>query len=410
MNPNGLIFNPSARFDVIGSNDPIEKVRVTAPVKGKGLQCYDIERSHGPLFYLVVHWLGTGRPTDGLNPTDRECEESLKKMGVLISEEEVSQPVKFSCVLEEAGRAHVPLRYRGKAESGNPHGPWIVNPTFEYGTSGGLPLRVVPRVLFGDWFEKTTGFAWIEDARTGVLVPYSVPKEHSRFFESLKAGEPFSGSVPEEMVSLLRDSDILVSKEEWDNQRINQEGFFRSSQVFFEMDGYLEFRRILQPFFLGALRKYYRRFLEEGHARMGDWLVDKRYTLQNEPMARYLHYELCGLVGLIAGRPVKPSQCYFSSYEPGAVLKKHKDREQSVISVSILIDYFPEPKESSPWALFLEREGPPAEVFTLYQGLGDAVLYHGMQMPHYRHALPEGQRSSSLFLLYVYQDYEWHLH
>jgi hypothetical protein len=38
-------------------------------------------------------------------------------------------------------------------------------------------------------------------------------------------------------------------------------------------------------------------------------------------------------------------------------------------------------------------------------GLGDALLYRGRELVHYRNPLPEGHHSSSIFLHYVRENF-----
>jgi len=52
--------------------------------------------------------------------------------------------------------------------------------------------------------------------------------------------------------------------------------------------------------------------------------------------------------------------------------------------------------------LHLETSRGPVRV---EQALGDALLYRGCELPHYRDPLPDGQISTSIFLHYVRADF-----
>src|SRR5262249_30151582 len=123
-----------------------------------------------------------------------------------------------------------------------------------------------------------------------------------------------------------------------------------------------------------------------------------------EGMARFLHGQLNGLTSRIFGQPTKPSYVYFREYLEGATLPWHVDRERSEFSISFLVDFRPEPAGMSQWPLYLDFPG--AEPVAVHQAPGDGVFYQGARVPHFRKALSEGCRSTSLFFQYVPRDYE----
>jgi hypothetical protein len=85
-------------------------------------------------------------------------------------------------------------------------------------------------------------------------------------------------------------------------------------------------------------------------------------------------------------------------------LPKHVDREQCEFSLTMAIDYTPEPVAECPWPLKLElADGGLA---TIFQALGDALLYRGRERPHFRDPLPDGHTSTSIFFHYVPEDFD----
>src|SRR5205085_12676542 len=121
----------------------------------------------------------------------------------------------------------------------------------------------------------------------------------------------------------------------------------------------------------------------------------------------------------------KPSYVYAASYKEGAVLDPHVDREQCEYSISLQVDYYPEPLDGiSPWPLFLEPFVPPKDASAsdrrfeqsefksddelkraVHLANGDGLLYKGRELVHYRNALPDGNRSTSLFFHYVSESF-----
>jgi hypothetical protein len=131
---------------------------------------------------------------------------------------------------------------------------------------------------------------------------------------------------------------------------------------------------------------------------LGDGQVGRRYAAGNEAVARYVQEQLVQATGDIAGATIKPSYAYFVAYQSGATLERHSDRAQCEYSITLLIDSTPEPAEQSPWPIKLVTSRGTVAV---WQYLGEALLYRGRRLPHYRDRLPAGCTSTSLLLHYV---------
>jgi hypothetical protein len=170
----------------------------------------------------------------------------------------------------------------------------------------------------------------------------------------------------------------------------------------FQSQGYAPVGRLIHPFHVAALRRYYRHQLRSGKLRLGDSQSPLRYISYNDPIARFFHHQMTAAVSAFAGEPLKASYVYMASYQPGAILKKHTDREQCEFSATLCLDYSPEPRHATPWPLHLHKKSGRVTVF---QALGDALLYRGCQLPHSREALPEGHTSTSIFFHYVRKDF-----
>jgi hypothetical protein len=115
-------------------------------------------------------------------------------------------------------------------------------------------------------------------------------------------------------------------------------------------------------------------------------------------VARFFHHQLTNIVSAIVGEAVKPSYVYFASYLSAAELKKHTDRPQCEFSVNLCLDFSPEPELATSWPLRLET---PEGSVTIYQALGDALIYRGTKLSHYRLPLEAEHTSTSIFFHYV---------
>jgi hypothetical protein len=139
-----------------------------------------------------------------------------------------------------------------------------------------------------------------------------------------------------------------------------------------------------------------------GAITLGDGQSPRRYVAYNEPVARFFHRSITAKVSALAGQALKPSYVYLASYLSGAELKKHTDREQCEFSITLCLDFSPEPALETPWPIRLET---PSGTMVVHQALGDALAYRGTRLPHYRDALAKGQTSTSIFFHYVSDDF-----
>jgi hypothetical protein len=168
-------------------------------------------------------------------------------------------------------------------------------------------------------------------------------------------------------------------------------------------NGWGVLRGLIPPLHLGCLRRWYRRFIRLGQIPLGDAQSARRYARHNEAVARYFHQQLAVAVSRATGRPVRPSYVYFASYQGGAQLPAHVDRAQCEYTLSLLVDFTPEPELEAPWPLHLQTRMADIEV---YQAIGDALLYRGREIPHSRGELASECTSTSLFLHYVDADFD----
>jgi hypothetical protein len=67
-----------------------------------------------------------------------------------------------------------------------------------------------------------------------------------------------------------------------------------------------------------------------------------------------------------------------------------------------MLGFFSEPKGATIWPICLET---PDATVTVFQALGDGLIYRGTKLPHYRSALAAGFTSTSIFFHYVPMDF-----
>jgi predicted 2-oxoglutarate/Fe(II)-dependent dioxygenase YbiX len=113
-----------------------------------------------------------------------------------------------------------------------------------------------------------------------------------------------------------------------------------------------------------------------------------------------------------SGLKLLPTYAYARWYEPGEVLKIHRDRPACEVSVTLTLGF-----DGDVWPIFM---GHPSDEPTAFRrvdenknivyaknagkismGVGDAVLYRGCEMYHWRDEYSEGKWQAQVFLHYV---------
>jgi len=254
----------------------------------------------------------------------------------------------------------------------------------------------------------TEGFAsqgemvWIKDPANAFLQPFWLGPELSAAFSGVRPGDPAPLTLSPQTRRTLAMANLLVPEDHVSIRRQQWAEIASIAGVQFRSQGYAPVGGLVHPFHIAALRRYYRHQMRTGKLHLGDDQTPLRYVAYNDPVAQFFHQQLTAAMSAFAGESLKASYVYLASYQPGASLKKHTDRAQCEFSVSLCVDYAPEPRHATPWPLHLyKRTGK----VTVFQAIGDALLYRGCQLPHSRDPLPDGQTSTSIFFHYVREDF-----
>jgi hypothetical protein len=91
----------------------------------------------------------------------------------------------------------------------------------------------------------------------------------------------------------------------------------------------------------------------------------------------------------VCGKRLYPTYSYARLYKPDEELKKHTDRPACEISATVTLGF-----EGNPWSIYMAGNKVDMQV-------GDAVLYRGMDVEHWREKYTEGKWQAQVFLHYV---------
>jgi hypothetical protein len=310
----------------------------------------------------------------------------------------------FGCVLDEQPSHLVPERLLREFEDVEKDRELSFNPRCHLPgrspTSAGLAEA---RSAFLGSRQANSRLVWVQDAEIESWQPYWVSPELEVTIRRVQGDATEIGKLSPGLRSLLKHADILVSRTDEADRRSRWRRTVENCQRKFRADGYAPIAGLIHPFQLGELRRYFRQLIRTGKVRLGDSQSPLRYIAHNDPVARFFHRQLSKAVSDLVGEQVKPSYVYMASYQGGARLEAHTDRAQCEFSVTLCLDYAPEPSGATPWPLYLDRQTGTA---TIYQALGDGLLYRGRHLPHYRKTLASGHTSTSIFFHYVAADFD----
>jgi hypothetical protein len=311
-------------------------------------------------------------------------------------------PDRFHCLLDELPLHLIP-RQSLDSLNGSKNSQWqlILNRSCKLIQSGRLPDDLASRPELFSRFAMQGMIAWVRDDATGAALPFWLGPRFQAIVENLRPGEPVPTSLPTDACSILLAAGILklANAPEEDRQRKKT---IELLTALFREKGYAPVSGLIHPFHIAALRRYYRYLIRKGEISLGDGQSPRRYVAYNDPVARFFHRQIATTLSSVAGETVKPSYVYMASYLSGAELKKHTDREQCEFSVTLCLDFSPEPAMATPWPIKLDTS---TGTVTVYQALGDGLAYRGTRLPHYRDVLPSGQTSTSIFFHYVAADF-----
>jgi len=336
-----------------------EQFELAVPVPGEGLKVAILSAEARQRLLATL-----ARVLDGhqrLRPdVSAATAAALRRAGVIVAAANVPKAVRFRCEL-------TPLLWDPHADPSACAGVRITPP----GDAGSLSLAS------GNFAaEPHFGLAWIADPARGVDWPFWISGPAT----------PLDMRLPPE---ISRPTDDRVRT--WED-RLNQ------ARRTLAASGFAVLREFVPGAFLASAQDYYHRLVANGFLIRGDRQA-LRYNRHNEPLACWLHRHTLPLIQRVVSEKITSSYSYLGFYLGGAALARHTDRAQCQYTLSLAVDAQPSARAEDAWPLCLDlADGSTAQVLL---APGDAVIFRGTELPHYRARLPEGRTSWSMFLHYV---------
>lgn len=156
---------------------------------------------------------------------------------------------------------------------------------------------------------------------------------------------------------------------------------------------------ILEPLIDPALAEHLGRYLvllgETGRL-VDDQQVPRSLSTYGDPAFDVVLATVAEQVAAVVGTELLPTYSFARLCTPGSILHRHRDRPACEHSVSLHLL-----AEGNDWPLMVEDLD--GAIVGVHQRPGDAVVYQGTELPHWRHPLDQGWHAQ-VFLHYVAAD------
>jgi hypothetical protein len=392
-----LTLNNKATVVLRGDPPSPATALISAPVRGVGRIYSEVSSAQEPGLVAFLSRAAQLVGEDG--EMDAALVGRLQELGLLIPPQQVPRRVEFDCplVLPSAHHRDTPATSRAV------NAEFVLTPNLQVCADPAYP---------GDELMSRRPDSPFAAAHAWLIVPgaertfggiYGLAESGVRLMQQLRAGERSPDELSSPQKTVLENIGGLRARTE--DGLSPWTGLAGSASERLRADGYCTLNDLMHPRQRLALRAYFSALVEEGYCQYGDKIVPKRFVLHDDWVAAFFHHQLASFISRLAGVAMKPSYSYMVSYMPGATLPRHVDRRQCEITVALLVDYVPEASGPCPWPLFLEPADRATPPVAIHLTPGEVLIYRGRQLFHFRHALPEGHRSTSLLLHYVPADF-----
>ncbi len=393
-----LSLNRCLSLNLIQDQGTVVGLEVNAPVRGEGLRVTRVDAATQPGVFDLLMTLRDAPRLPGLT-LDASMARTLQSAGVLMPRPQVPRGVRYACFIDGHGTlAPVPAALRD-----TPRDQWIVNPS----------LCVLPGTgsFSAPWgavspLADAAALAWVSLPGSVVPLAYWLDGEDVQLLERLVNHELLPRQLEPATAQRYAQAGLLTTLGEWvwRGQCVARRQRLRRAQL--AREGWVRLPRLLPAPLVASLRGYVDPLIHEGHLRFND-AQSRRYFKHSEPMTVWLHQQLQRPIQELVAEPIKRSYAFLGGYVEGSDLKPHVDREQCEYTLSLTLDAHPGQRRADAWPLGLQDRAGRTRWARLAPG--DALLFKGRELSHFREPLGAGRRSTSAFLHFVPVGFSGHL-
>ena len=225
-------------------------------------------------------------------------------------------------------------------------------------------------------FKSSVEVLWIKHQPYGIWWPYGLTQEQKQ---------------------LLKMPHLKKSRNEADLHHFNL-----SAREEIYKKGYGCLVDVLNQLQLQSIAQYFSNLIQDGLLVKGDPHTPYRYWAHNEALSRFLQIQLLPFVRAMTEKEWEPTFTTFLGYQHPADLRRHLDREQASLTISLLVDYLTAGVQSKDnWHFYIEADPSAGSVAEILVGVGNAVAFQGEKHVHFRRQLPPDEESRSICFHYA---------
>ena len=165
--------------------------------------------------------------------------------------------------------------------------------------------------------------------------------------------------------------------------------------------GYLKVAGLIDEQTIATVSQYF-----ENKINRGEWkqivklgpMDSSKFGYYADPLIEVLLKTCLPTIEKETGLSLEPTYSYSRIYQEGEELKPHTDRESCEISVTVNVAC----TMSEPWPIWMQyKNNDPAKCILKP---GDAVIYKGCEVMHWRRTLEKGAVNPQFMLHYIVKD------
>ena len=170
-----------------------------------------------------------------------------------------------------------------------------------------------------------------------------------------------------------------------------------SNAFLFNKHSYIYHPNILTSEVSSEYINNFRKIIEDGGTNQEDSQAPLSQSLsQHHPLFDDLLEKLCPIISDITGKKLLPTYAYARWYKPGDELLVHQDREACEYSATITLGF-----SGSQWPFYVGTNKDKSDKIKVNMNIGDAVIYKGCDLWHWREKYTEGEWQAQVFIHYV---------
>lgn len=165
----------------------------------------------------------------------------------------------------------------------------------------------------------------------------------------------------------------------------------------FEANGYVVVKDFIDRQGIQTISRYMEYVLKQNAMVRAEDSMAPSYARYADPLIETVLYNSLEYIEEITGKKLYPTYSFSRVYVCGDVLKPHVDRPSCEVSATVHVA-----TEGEPWPIWMKVKGKEPVHFVLEPG--DAIIYKGCEVTHWRDVAEKTDVNAQFMLHYVDQN------